>query len=131
MHRMSLVFAKDTVQEMQRMQAEGPISETISTWTSSFAVYLNEWGIYVPFPMYYCAPKAFYNQHFTLYKFPVPLCYTSVDEAMADTPDRWRGERVIGPIQWMGIIRRPWLTPGLHPYSLREVQWPHWVRTSV
>ncbi len=38
---------------------------------------------------------------------------------------RWRGERVIEPIKWKGIIRRPWLTmasggnlartPGLHP----------------
>ncbi len=45
----------------------------------------------------------------------------------------WRGEREIEPIKWMGIIRRPWLirasggnlarTPGLHPYSLREVPW--------
>ncbi len=42
-------------------------------------------------------------------------------------------ERVIEPIKWMGIIRRSWLirvsggnlarTPGLHPYSLREVPW--------
>ncbi len=49
------------------------------------------------------------------------------------TSYRWRGERVIEPIKWMGIIRRPWLTrasggnlartPGLHPYSLREVPW--------
>ncbi len=41
------------------------------------------------------------------------------------TSYRWRGERVIEPIKWMGIIRRPWLTrasggnlartPGLHP----------------
>ncbi len=40
---------------------------------------------------------------------------------------RWRGEREIEPIKWMGIIRRPWLTrasggnlartPGLHPYT--------------
>ncbi len=46
---------------------------------------------------------------------------------------RWRGERVIEPIKWMGIIRRPWLTrarggnlartPRLHSYSLREVPW--------
>ncbi len=46
---------------------------------------------------------------------------------------RWRGERVTEPIEWMGIIRRQWLTrasggnlartPGLHPYSLREVPW--------
>ncbi len=45
---------------------------------------------------------------------------------------RWGG-REIEPIKWMGIIRRPWLmrvsggnmarTPGLHPYSLREVPW--------
>ncbi len=49
------------------------------------------------------------------------------------TSYRWRGERVIKPIEWMGIIRRPWLTrasggnlartPGLHPYSLWEVLW--------
>ncbi len=26
------------------------------------------------------------------------------------TSYRWRGERVIEPIMWMGIIRRPWLT---------------------
>ncbi len=49
------------------------------------------------------------------------------------TSYRWRGEREIEPIKCMGIIRRPWLTrasggnlaktPGLHPYSLREVPW--------
>ncbi len=48
------------------------------------------------------------------------------------TSYRWRGERVMEPIKWMGIIRRPWLTrangilartPGLHPYSLREMPW--------
>ncbi len=47
------------------------------------------------------------------------------------TSYRWRGERVMEPIKCIGIIRRPWLikasggnlarTPGLHPYSLREV----------
>ncbi len=49
------------------------------------------------------------------------------------TSYRWRAERVKEPIKWMGIIRRPWLTrasggnlartPGLHPYSIREVPW--------
>ncbi len=44
-----------------------------------------------------------------------------------------RRERVIEPIKWLGVIRRPWLTrdssgnlartPGLHPYSLWEVSW--------
>ncbi len=46
------------------------------------------------------------------------------------TSYRWRGERVIEPIKWMGMIKRPWLTrarggnlartPGLHPYSLQK-----------
>ncbi len=46
------------------------------------------------------------------------------------TSYRWRGERVIEKIKWMGIIRRPWLTrasggnsartPGLHPHSLEK-----------
>ncbi len=54
-----------------------------------------------------------------------------------------RRERVIEPIKWLGVIRRPWLTrdssgnlartPGLHPYSLWEVswdlKWPQRVRT--
>ncbi len=49
------------------------------------------------------------------------------------TPATGGEERVIEPIKWKGIIRRPWLTrassgnlartPGLHPYSLREVPW--------
>ncbi len=43
------------------------------------------------------------------------------------TSYRWRREREMEPIQWMGIIRRPWLTrasggnlaqtPGLYPYT--------------
>ncbi len=47
------------------------------------------------------------------------------------TSYRWRVERVIEPIKWMGIIRRPWLTRAsfgnlvrtsvLDPYSLRAV----------
>ncbi len=50
-----------------------------------------------------------------------------------NTSYRWRGEWVIETIKWMGIIRRSWMTrasggnwartPGLHPYSLREVPW--------
>ncbi len=46
------------------------------------------------------------------------------------TSYRWRGERVVEPINWMGMIKWPWLTrasggnlartPGLHPYSVRE-----------
>ncbi len=32
------------------------------------------------------------------------------NSAGALTSYKWRGERVIEPIKWMGIIRRPWLT---------------------
>ncbi len=68
---------------------------------------------------------------------PPPVCSIHLDDATAataqrrqcahHTPATGRGERVIEPIKWMGIIRRPWLTrasggnlartPGLHPYS--------------
>ncbi len=50
---------------------------------------------------------------------------TTVPVRSPHTSYRWRGEREIEPIKWMGIIRRPWLTrasggnlartPGLHP----------------
>ncbi len=53
-------------------------------------------------------------------------CYgTTASVRSPHTSYRWRGERVIEPIKWMGNIRRPWLTrasggnltrtPGLHP----------------
>ncbi len=50
---------------------------------------------------------------------------TTVPVRSPHTSYRWRGERVIESIKWIGIIRRPWLirasggnlarTPGLHP----------------
>ncbi len=56
------------------------------------------------------------------------------------TSYRWRERRVIEPIKWMGIIRRPWLirdsggnlarTPGLHPYSLGSLKW-HGIQQSM
>ncbi len=75
---------------------------------------------------------------------PPPVCSIHLDDVTAATGQtapvcsphtsyRWRGERVIEPIKWMGIIRTPWLTrasggnlattPGLHPFPLREVPW--------
>ncbi len=39
---------------------------------------------------------------------PPPVCSIHLDEP--HTSYRWRGERVIEPIKWMGIVRRPWLT---------------------
>ncbi len=54
---------------------------------------------------------------------PPPVCSIHLDDATAATGHRtmapvcsphtsyrWRGESVIEPIKWMGIIRRPWLT---------------------
>ncbi len=72
---------------------------------------------------------------------PPPVYSIHLDDATAatgqrcqcahHTPATGREERETEPIQWMGIIRRPYLiwasggnlarTPVLHPYSLREV----------
>ncbi len=74
---------------------------------------------------------------------PPPVCSIHLDDATAATGQRRQcahhtpatggEEREIEPIKWMGIIGRPlWTrasggklarTPGLHPYSLREVPW--------
>ncbi len=53
------------------------------------------------------------------------------------TSYRWRGERVVEPIKWMGIIGRPWLsrasggnlarTPGIHPYSFTMSVMEFWM----
>ncbi len=55
------------------------------------------------------------------------------------TPATGGEERVIEPIKWMGIIRRPWLTrasggnlartPGLHPYSFTRSAMGFWMTT--
>ncbi len=87
--------------------------------------------------MYCCTPKALYNHEgglssiSTSVQHPPGWCDGSHSTiAPAHSPHtsyRWREERVMEPIQWMGIIRRPWLTkasggnlartPGLHPYT--------------
>ncbi len=93
--------------------------------------------------MYCCIPKALYSHEgglsstTTSVQHPLGWCdgshSTTVPVRSPHTSYRWRGERVIEPINWMGIIRRPWWseasggnlagTPGLHPYSLRWVSW--------
>ncbi len=93
--------------------------------------------------MYCCTPKALYNHvgglssTTTIVQHPLGWCdschRTTAPMRSPHTSYRWRGERVIEPIKWMGMIRRPWLTkasggnlartPGLCPYSLREVPW--------
>ncbi len=99
---------------------------------------------YIALYWYCCTPKVLYNHvgglSSTTISVQHPLgwcdgCHrTTAPVRSPHTSYRWRGERVIEPIKWMGIIRRPWLirasggnlassTPGLHPYSLREVPW--------
>ncbi len=108
--------------------------------------WMNEWCIYITF---YCV--LLYTQSalqscvcvYTVSPQPPPVCSIHLDDATATTGQRRQcahhtpatggEERVIEPIKWMGIIRRPWLTrasggnlvqdTGLHPYSLREVPW--------
>ncbi len=92
------------------------------------------------FIVYCCTPKALYNHMGGVSPQTPPVCSIHLDDATAAT-EQWRQcahhtpatggeEREIEPIQWMGIIRKPWAsgsnlarTPGLHPYSLREVPW--------
>ncbi len=90
--------------------------------------------------MYCCTPKALYNKgglSTTSVQHQLRWCNgchrTMAPVCSPHTGYRWRGERVIQPIKWIGIIRRPWLTRAsggnsartmwLHPYFLREVPW--------
>ncbi len=106
---------------------------------------MNEWmmHLYSAFIVYCHTPKALYNHvgglssTTTSVQHPLGWCdgshRTTAPVRSPHTSYRWRGERVIEPIKLMGIIGRPWLTrasggklartPGLHPYSLREVPW--------
>ncbi len=105
---------------------------------------MNEWCIYIALFVYCCTPKALYNHggggallnhhQCAASTWWCDGCHrTTAPVRSPHTSYRWRGERVIEPIKWMGIISRPWLTrasggnlvrtPGLHPYSLREVPW--------
>ncbi len=69
--------------------------------------------------MYCGTPKALYN-HVGLYSIttcvqhPLGWCdgchRTTAPVRSTHTSYRWRGERVIEPIKWVGIVRRPWLT---------------------
>ncbi len=80
---------------------------------------MNEWCIYIAL---YCV--SLYTQS-TLQSCggvspqPPPVCSIHLDDATAATGQRRQcahhtpaagGERVIEPIKWMGIVRRPWLT---------------------
>ncbi len=82
---------------------------------------MNEWWmmhLYSAFIVYCHTPKALYNHVGGLFSTTTSVQH-HLDDATAATGQRrqcrsphtsyrWRGERVIEPIKWMGIIRRPW-----------------------
>ncbi len=103
-----------------------------------WAIYIyddDEWCIYITLFVLCCTPKALYSHvgglssTTTSVQHPLGWCdgchRTTAPVRSPHTRYRWREERVIEPIKWMGIIRRPWLTrasggnlartPGLHP----------------
>ncbi len=106
-------------------------------------IWMNEWRyLYSAFLCIFVHPKRF-TVMWGVSPQPPPVCSIHLDDATAATGQRRQcahhtpatggEEREIEPIKWMGIIRRPWWseasggnlarTPGLHPYSLREVSW--------
>ncbi len=89
--------------------------------------WMNEWSIYIAlmrFIVYCCTPKALYNHvgglssTTTSVQHPLGWCdgshRTTAPVRSPHTRYRWREERVIEPIKWMGIIRRRWLTRASH-----------------
>ncbi len=75
------------------------------------AIWMND-AFIKRFIVYCCTPKALYN-HMGGLSSPLGWCdgchRTTAPVRSPHTSYRWRGERVIEPIKWMGIIRRPWL----------------------
>ncbi len=119
-------------------------SQCEALWVLRKVLWMNEWMMH----LYSALCIAVHPKRFTIMWGGVSSTTTSVQHPLgwcdgshrttapvrsSHTSYRWRGEREIEPIKWMGIIRRPWLTrasggnlartPGLHPYSLREVPW--------
>ncbi len=107
-------------------------------------LWMNEWSIYIALSYVLLYTQSalqscggVLSSTTTSVQHPLGWCdgshRTTAPVRSPHTSYRWRGERDIEPIKWMGIIRRPWLTrasggnlartPGLHPYSLREVPW--------
>ncbi len=82
-------------------------SPTIQRW-------MNEWCIYI---VLYCTPKALDNHEgdlsstTTCVQHPPGWCDgCHKTTAPVRSPATSGEERVIEPIKWLGIIRRPWLT---------------------
>ncbi len=93
-----------------------------STNVYIFFYSINEWMMHL-YSVILCI--AVYPKHFTIMWGGLSSTTTSVQHPLGwcdgchrttapvcspHTSYRWRGERVIEPIKWMGIIRRPWLT---------------------
>ncbi len=77
--------------------------------------YGNEWMMHVYSTLYCCTPKTLYN-HMRWSLLNHHQCAASTWMATGQwcqcthhTPATGGEERVIEPIKWMGIIRRPWL----------------------
>ncbi len=95
------------------------LSSPATYWMNEW---MNEWmmHLYSAFIVYCHTPKALYNHvgglssTTTSVQHPLGWCdgshSTTAPVRSPHTSYRWRGERVIEPIKWMGIIRRPWLT---------------------
>ncbi len=111
------------------------INELINEWCMYIALYCVL--LYTQSALQSCGGGGGLSSTTTSVQHPLERCdgchRTTAPVHSPHTSYRWRGERVIEPIKWMGIIRRPLLarasgrnlsrTPGLHPYSLREVPW--------
>ncbi len=80
--------------------------------------WMNEWYIYIAHIV--VQPKCFtimwggFSSSTTSVQHPLGWCdgyhRTTAPVRSPHTSYRWRGEREIEPIEWMGIIRRSWLT---------------------
>ncbi len=80
-------------------------------------LYGNEWMMHLYSTVYCCTPKTLYNHmrwslhnHHQVRSIHLDGHRTMVPVHSPHTSYRWRGDRVIEPIKWMGIISRPWLT---------------------
>ncbi len=113
-------------------------SKSIFEWMNEWCIYIALYCVllYIQSALHSCGGGGL-SSTTTSVQHPLGWCdgshSTTAPVRSPHTSYRWRGERVIELIKWMGIIRRPWLTrasggnlariPGLHSYSLREVPW--------
>ncbi len=140
----------DVVSNPVRKQGKGMAKGNVDIFNNTYVLdvhwMMNEWMMHLYSALLCIAvhPKCFtimwgggLSSTTTSVQHPLGWCdgshRTTAPVRSPHTSYRWRGERVIEPIKWMGIIRRPRLskasggklarTPGLPPTLLREVPW--------